>query len=115
MAKSIDLLLLLFGSFLCLHISNSSIYVNQAQTQAPNPLEQQRVHIRTIYTQEIGVREKNNKNDGDRVGVYRKRRPISSIYQVADWITPLPSHVKHNDSLEISGKIESHPSFSSVQ
>src|SRR3546814_750968 len=80
MAKSIDLLLLLFSSFLCLHISNSSFYVIQAQTEATNLQEQQRAQIRTIYTQEIGVREKSNKNDGERVGEYLKYTGLNEGY-----------------------------------
>ena len=83
MAKSIDLLLLLFGSFLCLHISNSSVYVNRVQTKAPNPQEQlslKRGQIRTIYIQEVGVREKSNKNDGERVAEYLKYTGLNEGY-----------------------------------
>lgn len=83
MAKSIDLLLLLFSSFLCLHISNSSLYVNLAAENKATLQEQttlKRAQIRKIYTQEIGVREKTNKNDGERVAEYLKYTQLNEGY-----------------------------------
>jgi hypothetical protein len=79
MAKSIDLLLILFSSFLCLYIGNSSLHVNQA-TQTQNQLQTKRAQLRTIYTQEIGVREKSNKNDGVRVGEYLNYTGLNEGY-----------------------------------
>src|SRR5690554_1061248 len=90
MAKSINILLILFGCFLCLYTSNSGFYVSRAiaKTIAPqvqtHPITNQnnliRDQLRRIYTQEIGVREKTNKNDGERIAEYLKYTGLNEGY-----------------------------------
>lgn len=75
MAKSIDLFLILFGSFICLYIGNNGLYVNHVLSES-DPREV----LHTIYSKEIGVREKTNNNDGERVAEYLRYTGLPAGY-----------------------------------
>ena len=65
MAKSIDLLLLLLSSSFFLYPGNDELYVKEGKNAT-----EIRAGLQSIYSKEIGVREKTNKNDGKRIGEY---------------------------------------------
>jgi len=70
MAKSIDLLLILFSGFVFVYHGNHGLYLD------PSPRE----NLQSIYTREIGVREKTNKNDGERIAEYLNYTGLSEGY-----------------------------------
>jgi|SRR5690606_7264171 len=75
MAKSIDLFLILLGSTFFLYPGNHELPVKEDVETT-----EIRAQLQSIYTNEIGVREKTNKNDGERIGEYLAYTGLSQGY-----------------------------------
>lgn len=71
MAKSIDLFIILLGGVLCFYPSNDGFHVDDGSI---------RDRLQEVYSSEIGVREKTNRNDGERVAEYLRYSGLSEGY-----------------------------------
>lgn len=84
MAKNIHLLLFLLGCFVCVCYGHPRLYVKAQEphsvvkTQDPN--EAARQNLQQIYLREIGVREKTNRNDGERIREYLRYTGLGEGY-----------------------------------
>lgn len=81
MAKSTLLFLFILSNFIFLHPRNHEFHVNTHKTTSSSSSTiAPREHLQKIYSKEIGVREKTNKNDGPKVAAYLKYTGLSEGY-----------------------------------
>jgi len=94
MAKSLDLFFILLGSFIFIYHGNDVIYVKdlseavtvqgavavQNLVTLPDGEEAARQELQSIYSNEIGVREETNQNDGKRIVEYLNYTGLSEGY-----------------------------------